>query len=182
MLSPARRTLAPVVSFLALTLMTGACNGDSGSGSSTTTTEADGDTTTTTALTGVLTPTEAVIAGQCLDPVPDPAQQTVAVLVIPCEDHHTFEIYAQTKLDTGTPLASNAPYPGASTVANAAERQCHDAFDEFMGSTWEESEYDIQAWWPSESSWATKKDRNILCGVYRVTGGTTKGSVRGSGR
>ena len=29
---------------------------------------------------------------------------------------------------------------------------------------------------------ATKKDRTILCAVYRVTGGKTKGTVRGSGQ
>lgn len=174
--------LAPAVALI-VALAASACTDGGSSGSRTTTTSSGGgDVTTTTALTGVLTPTEAVIAGQCLDPLPDPAQQTVAVLVIPCEDPHTYEVYAQTKLDTGTVLASNAPYPGALTVANAAERQCFDAFNEFMGVNWEESDYDIQTWWPSEASWVSKKDRGILCGVYRVTGGRTKGSVRGSGK
>ena len=31
-----------------------------------------------------------------------------------------------------------------------------------------------------EQSWVTKRDRTVLCAVYKVTGGRTKGSVRGS--
>lgn len=121
-----------------------------------------------------------MIAGQCLDALPDEAQQTYAVMVIPCEDPHTYEVYAQTKIDIGSPTPPGTPYPGGLTVSNAAEAQCLSAFEQFMGLSWEESNYDVQAWWPSAESWTAKKDRTVLCGVYRVTGGTTKGSVRGS--
>jgi hypothetical protein len=156
------------------------CSSSDDTSDSTTTTAADA--TTTTMLTGTLTATESIIAGQCLDDVPDPAQQQYGVLVIPCEDPHTYEVYAQAKIDTGQPSGKGAPYPGPLAVANSAEAQCFGAFDQFMGVKWEESNYDIQAWWPSEVSWNTKTDRTILCGVYRVTGGKTKGTVRGSGQ
>ncbi|MFN8051894.1 MAG: septum formation family protein [Acidimicrobiales bacterium] len=157
-----------------------ACNGDSGTGAAATTTTSD--VTTTTALSGVLTPTEAVLAGQCLNELPDPAQQPFAVMVVPCEESHTYEVYAQTKIDMGTPTPNGTAYPGALAVANAAEAQCFAGFTAFMGIQWEASDYDIQTWWPSESSWSTKRDRSILCAVYRVTGGRTKGSVRGSAK
>ena len=65
-------------------------------------------------------------------------------------------------------------------VSNDAEARCFEVFPEFMGVTWEQSDYDIQTWWPSEQSWVTKRDRTVLCAVYKVTGGRTKGSVRGS--
>lgn len=144
------------------------------------TTTADDGATTTTALVGALTPTEAVIAGQCLDPLPDPKQQTYAVLVVPCEDAHTYEVFAQAKLESDADSRPGAPYPGGLAVANAAEAQCLTAFEPFMGIKWEESDYDIQTWWPSEQSWTTKRDRTVLCAVYRVTGGRTKGSARAS--
>lgn len=178
----ARRRLPVLASCaLVLTLLVG-CTTDQGSDGKDDTPGAS-TTTTSAPLVGILTPTEAVIAGQCLDDVPDPAQQTYAVMVIPCEDPHTYEVFAQAKLDLGTtPTQPGAPYPGALAVANGAEAQCVGAFPQFMGVKWEESEYDIQTWWPSEQSWATKKDRTILCSVYRVTGGKTKGTVRGSGQ
>ncbi len=180
--SPARRRLPVVACAAVAAVLLAGCTGskdadDEGDAPAATT------TSTSTPLVGTLTPTEAVIAGQCLDDVPDPAQQTYAVMVIPCEDPHTYEVYAQAKLDLGaTPTQNGAPYPGALAVANGAESQCVGAFPQFMGVKWEESEYDIQSWWPSEQSWATKKDRTILCAVYRVTGGKTKGTVRGSGQ
>jgi Septum formation len=161
-------------------LATAGCGGSDDEASSTTTTSAD--VTTTTALGGVATPTEAVLAGQCLNELPDPAQQPYAVLVVPCEESHTYEVYAQTKIDMGPDAPAGNQYPGALAVANAAEAQCVAGFSAFMGIQWEASDYDIQTWWPSESSWANKRDRSILCGVYRVTGGTTKGSVRGTAK
>ena len=176
---PTRRRLLALATVLTLATAVSCSSSDSPAkkGSSTTAVTS----TTAPALVGTLTPTEGVIAGQCLDDVPDPQQQTYAVLVIPCEDPHTYEVYAQAKLDLPDTGAA-APYPGALAVANGAEAQCVGAFNEFMGVKWEVSDYDIQTWWPSEQSWATKKDRTILCAVYRVTGGKTKGSVRGSGQ
>jgi hypothetical protein len=173
-----RSSAALAAAFLALALLAGCSSRDGAKGTATTTTVA---VTTTTALTGVLTATTAVIAGQCLDDVPDPAQQEYAVLVIPCEEAHTYEVYAQANIDIGSPTPAGTPYPGALTVANKAEAQCFGAFDQFMGVKWEESNYDIQTWWPSQVSW-DKRDRTILCGVYRVTGGKTKGTVRGKGQ
>jgi len=177
----ARRRTVALALLLASATVSGACSSSDGGASGDDEPAATSTTPTTAALVGALTPTENILAGQCLDPLPDPQQQTFAALVIPCEDPHTYEVYAQAKIDLGaTPTGSSAGYPGALAVANGAEAQCVGVFDQFMGVKWEESEYDIQTWWPSEQSWVTKKDRTILCAVYRVTGGKTKGSVRGS--
>lgn len=165
---------------LALALVSTACGGADG---------ADGDdgTTTTAAattvpMTGTLTALSEVLPGQCFDELPDPTQQPFAVLVIPCEEPHTFEIYAQTRLELGDAAPAGGAYPGELAVANAAESQCIAGFTPFMGSQWEASVYDVQAWWPSEQSWSEDRDRSIVCAVFRVTGGRTKGSVRGSAK
>lgn len=176
MIAPGRRCLGATASLLLLLAVAG-CSGsdDDGSGGATTT----ADVTTTTALVGTVTPTGSVLAGQCLNDVPDPEQQPFAVLVVPCEDSHTYEVYAQTDIQMDVPTGAGADYPGANEVANAAEAQCVSGFAAFMGIQWEASEYDIQAWWPSEASWTSERDRSILCAVYPVRGGTTKGSARG---
>jgi len=143
-------------------------------------TETSAAPSTTAPLVGVLTPSQNLLAGQCFDELPDPTQQPFAVLIIPCEDAHTYEIYLQSPIEMGTPVPNGTPYPGALAVANAAEAQCFAQFAGWMGIQWEASDYDIVALWPSEPSWNAKTDRTILCAVYRVTGGTTTGSVRGS--
>lgn len=177
MRSTAPRALLVVLAVVAAA----ACGGDEGAGDDTgpTTTAA---VTTTTAMTGTLTALSGVLPGQCFDELPDPAQQPFAVLVIPCEDPHTFEIYAQTRIEMGDAAPPGGGYPGELAVANAAEAQCIAGFTPFMGSQWEASVYDVQAWWPSQQSWTEDRDRSILCAVFRVTGGRTKGSVRGSGK
>ena len=153
------------------------------SGTSTTKGSAGSSTTSTTIvrLDGTLTPTSAIVAGQCFDPLPDTKQQPYAVLVIPCVNAHTYEAFAAEKYQTGATSAA-AAYPGALVVANNSENQCFAKFAAFMGIQWEASDYDIQTWWPSVGSWTDKRDRSVLCAVYRVTGGRTKGSVAGSGR
>ena len=171
---------------------------------------APGAPATTIALTGTLTKVDAVLPGMCFNALPDKQQRLVAVLVIGCEDPHTFEAFATftsrlgskksaAAATTPTPTATStvqskrgasttttkdvaAPavaYPGAVPVRDDAEAQCVGAFEEWMGLPWTSSTYDIQSWWPSDSSWA-RGDRAILCAAYRVAGGTTKGSVRGT--
>lgn len=174
-----KSTATGMLAALALLVGAGCGTSDGADGSDVTTTAA---VTTTTAMVGTLTALSAVLPGQCFDELPDPTQQPFAVLVIPCEDPHTFEVFAQTKIDLGAAAPAGGGYPGELAVANAAEAQCFAGFTPFMGSQWEASIYDIQTWWPSEQSWTEDRDRSIICAVYRVTGGRNKGSVRGSGK
>jgi hypothetical protein len=118
--------------------------------------------------------------GQCFNLLPDPKQQATAVLVTPCTDPHTHEVFAVKDYSTIVPSPKGTAYPGARVVAAGSEEACFADFQGFMGIQWEASDFDIQAWWPSAVSWTNRNDRSIQCSVYRVTGGTTKGSVKGS--
>lgn len=140
------------------------------------------DTTTTTMLGGVLTATADVLAGQCFNQVPDPVQQPFAVFLVPCDEAHEFEAYSKTQIELGAPQPAGAPYPGSLEVANAAEAQCITGFSSFIGTSWETSEFDVQTWWPTETSWTQSNDRTILCAVYPVRGGVTTGTARDSRR
>ena len=72
-----------------------------------------------------------------------------------------------------------AAYPGDLVVANAANEQCVAGFQAFIGVEWAASHYEIQTWWPTQESWNAKNDRNIVCAVYKVDGGHTRGSAKG---
>ena len=117
--------------------------------------------------------------GQCFDEVADEGAQPFAVASLRCEDPHTFEAYLRADLQSAAASGKGAPYPGELTVANAAEEQCAASFEAFMGLSWEASDYEIRSWWPMQQAWEGG-DRSILCAVYRVTGGTTIGSARGT--
>lgn len=140
------------------------------------------ESTTTTIPTGALTATADILAGQCYNDVPDPAQRPFAVFIVACSEPHQFEVYSKTQLELGEPTPAGTPYPGTRAVANATEAQCITGFSAFVGSAWETSEFDVQVLWPSETSWNQTNDRTILCAVFPVTGDTTTGSASGSGR
>jgi hypothetical protein len=157
-----------------------ACGGSGDAGHGATTTVA---TTTTLVPPGLLSPIDQVLPGQCFDQLPDPAQRPFAVLAIPCERRHHYEIFHRfTYRDgEGRAVPRGYPYPGETTVRTAAEAGCFDQFAGWMGTDWTRSDYDIQSWWPSADSWA-RHDRTITCAAFRFDGTPTTGSVRGSRR
>ena len=143
-----------------------------------TTTTAGAAVTTSTAMTGAVTPVTELLPGQCANDLPATAQRPYAVLVLGCEQAHTYEIYDELTTDiAGTTRGS--PYPGETPMRTSAEQQCLGRFAGWMGKAWTASDYDVQTWWPSEISWTTKSDRTVICAVYAVSGVRTVGSVRG---
>jgi len=186
----------------------GKSSANTGGSSTTTASKAGGDdgaTPTTTSMVGKVTRVDAVLPGMCFNLLPDAAQKVIAVLLIGCEDPHTHEAFATFKTrvpgvqvqttaaptttgsdssTTGRATPTTRPpaatgYPGETRIRDDAEAQCVGAFEEWMGIPWTSSEFDVQSWWPSAASWA-RGDRSILCAAYRVTGGATKGSARGT--
>ena len=128
-------------------------------------------------------PYSAVRVGQCLNDVAVNTQRDAATLQVGCEQAHRYEVYESLTYPIGGSKAPAAEaYPGETRVRNAAEQTCYERFPAFIGTDWTASEFDIQAWWPSATSWATTGDRNILCAVYLLGGGLTTGSVRGLAR
>ena len=136
---------------------------------------------TTTNPAGVVTSIDKVDVGACLDNVPQVEQRSVAVIVVPCEDPHSFEVYDQQEYFSEESTAPGVDFPGDTVVSNVAETQCITEFEEFIGVQWEASEYDVQVWWPSETSWIDDDDRLVTCAVYRLNGEPSKGSARGVG-
>ena len=134
--------------------------------------------TTSTTVVGQLTPIESVQSGQCFNEVGDETAQSFLVAVLACSDPHIFEVYDVQKFAGPQPSGAGADYPGDLVMANAAEAQCATGFEPFMGLAWEASDFEIRTWWPTQQSWNERKDRTILCAVYKVTGDFVVGTVR----
>jgi hypothetical protein len=69
-------------------------------------------------------------------------------------------------------------FPGAEGVQALADERCYDAFQPFVGASYEESRFDNWPMTPTESSWA-QGDREVLCLVYDAGLGKITGSVEG---
>jgi hypothetical protein len=111
--------------------------------------------------------------GDCL------AQEAVgdveSVPVVPCAEPHDSELYHSFDLP-GT------EYPGEEAIIESAQQGCFDAFETFIGASYESSIYDISYLYPVEESWNKLNDRTVLCGVYLVDGSLAVGSAAGIGQ
>ncbi len=111
------------------------------------------------AITGLLTGEDDVFAlkaGDCMDDYGD-EEEVETVPIVECSKPHDFEIYASQKID-------GDDFPGDDAVTAEAETACLDAFEGFVGVTFEESIYYYSYLSPSEESWASG-DREILCTI-----------------
>lgn len=164
---------------LVVWLLLAGCTSDGGSGGDDTTPTTTVAPTTTNPR-GTVSGIDDVLVGQCADDVPEPEQRNTAVIVVPCADPHTYEIYDQQEYFSEESTAPGVAFPGDTIVSNVAENQCIAEFETFVGVRWEASEYDVQAWWPSADSWANANDRLVTCAVYRLNGEPSNGSARDS--
>jgi hypothetical protein len=105
--------------------------------------------------------------GDCTADIPE--GDVLESIVIPCDEPHYWEIYDGTEL-TGD------DYPDDSTTT--ADEYCYNAFTEFMGLPYEESEYEITYMYPTAETWA-EGDREILCLTGTGEGGLT-GTLKGA--
>jgi hypothetical protein len=98
---------------------------------------------------------------------------TGTVDLLPCDGPHIEEVYHEHRI-------LEAAFPGDDRVWEIAERECQAAFEEYVGTSWEESVFSYQFWGPVEDSWGWG-DRVILCTVYQP-GVELEASARHSGR
>jgi hypothetical protein len=95
--------------------------------------------------------------GDCLDGFADDTEIST-VRAMQCSEEHTDEIMA------AIDLSAEDEFPGAETVQERAEEDCHEQFERFVGVPWDESQLDFGFLAPTEQSWADG-DREILCTV-----------------
>ncbi|GAB3163766.1 hypothetical protein GCM10027059_18580 [Myceligenerans halotolerans] len=94
--------------------------------------------------------------GDCLDIAELENQATFTDLpVMPCDQEHTGEIYAEKDL-------ANGAYPGEDDVTEEADTFCEGEFENFVGVPYSESELYFWSFYPTKESWR-QDDRTIQC-------------------
>jgi len=90
---------------------------------------------------------------------------------VPCSKPHDNEVYAV--FDVGA-----ASFPGDG-MADMAQGACMERFESFVGRDYESSSLDIAALYPSDESWHSQNDREVVCAVYDIDAKKLAGSVKG---
>ncbi len=92
--------------------------------------------------------------------------QVSAAVLIPCDQPHYWEAYASSQL-TGD------DYPGVTQVTETADKACTSAFKAFVGVNTDKSDYAYTYFYPTEQTWTSAGDREVLCFVGLEAGGVT---------
>lgn len=175
-----RRWWTPVLVMLALvSACSGGADGD---------TDAPGDepTTTTTAPPDTLPEGARQLAvddldtGDCFNLTAPDTGNAETVFWIPCEAPHDNEVFEQTVYQ-GEDAAQGEPYPGDVEVKDYAEGVCIEAFEGFVGVPWTKSDFDAQAFYPSQEDWEVAGNRDITCFLNSFYGEKLTGTMQGAG-
>lgn len=116
----------------------------------------------------------SIVVGDCLDDAAIVDDVVATVPIVDCAEPHDSEVFASHDVD-------GVEFPGDAELDEALTAFCQgDAFEEFVGVPWLDSELETSGYYPTESSWANG-DRELLC-VIRDDSGPTTGSLEGAGR
>ena len=111
--------------------------------------------------------------GTCFDD-PGGGDEVSEVPVVECDEPHDNEVYASFTLDDGD-------FPGDEQVAASAEEGCLGRFDEWAGIAYADSRLVASYFAPTESSWDSLDDREIICYVFDIDGDQMTGSMEDAG-
>ncbi len=110
--------------------------------------------------------------GDCLNDAE--ASGTVSTVPLtPCSELHDSEVYFEHTI-------AGDDYPGDSAVSDEADSACYDAFEPFVGMSYEESALEMSYYRPSSDSWS-EGDRIVSCVIYDPAG-QVQGSLAGAAR
>lgn len=102
--------------------------------------------------------------------------QVDEVSVVDCDQPHFYEAFLNYDMADGDDEA----YPGDEAVLNDADGQCRPAFEEYVGTPYDDSALYITVIRPSESTWGDG-DRTVICVVNTENAATEMtGSAEGT--
>jgi hypothetical protein len=114
----------------------------------------------------------SIRVGDCLNDATATGTVTTAPIV-PCAQPHDSEVF------TGI-VMKGSTFPGKDAVTTQAQEDCADAFPDFVGISYDDSDLNVSFYYPTADSWANG-DREILCTVSDKAGKTT-GTLKGAAR
>ncbi|MTE23833.1 septum formation family protein [Microbacterium sp. ZXX196] len=117
--------------------------------------------------------------GDCLLGPGEESDEVQSVEVVPCDEPHDYEFYHEYALDLGS------AWPGVEEIQADADERCYNAFEDFAGIAYEDSETLYFTYYsPTEMSWAEGDDK-IQCLIFQSEDGAsitqTEGTLEGFG-
>ncbi len=99
--------------------------------------------------------------------------------VVGCDTVHDREVYFAAEF----PAGAGAPYPGVGPMAEFSTELCYEAFEAFIGTEYEVSEYELSFLHPTKETFEhpVGRHRRILCFTHRLDGSPTSESAAGIG-
>jgi hypothetical protein len=95
------------------------------------------------------------------------------VEVVDCAEEHTDELFAVVAHD-------DTAFPGEEEILTLADDACQQAFEGYVGASYQESDYDFSYIAPSEDTWKAG-DRESLCFLFDFEGDPLTGSAKDAG-
>ena len=112
--------------------------------------------------------------GDCLPLVEYGEDELVFELpVVPCEQPHTDEVFFIYDVEDGE-------FPGDDALNESAWNGCYEAFEAYVGRSYEASELDFYNYQPTKATWIRENDRTVQCILFSYEDVT--GTLRDSGR
>lgn len=111
--------------------------------------------------------------GSCVN-TSDFEGEITEIPTVDCSEEHDAQVFHLFDMDDGD-------FPGDDAISTAAEEQCLPAFEEFVGTGYQESSLDINFIGPSQDTWDQADDREVICVLYTMDGSTSTESFEGSG-
>ena len=100
-------------------------------------------------------------------------EETDSIPVVPCDEAHDSEVYAAFDVDYDA-------FPGVEQLQEDGSEYCLSEFEGFIGVPYDESAIYFSSYYPTEGSWDSLGDREILCVAY-LDGEQSTGSLEGAG-
>lgn len=101
-----------------------------------------------------------------------------SVDAVPCDQPHQAEVFGL----VDSPGGADEPFPGEEAIARFAEDRCLEAFEPYVGLSYELSEIYFSSLDPTKDSWERQGDREVICFLGYQDDRRTTGSLRGAGR
>lgn len=112
--------------------------------------------------------------GDCLPLVVYDEDELVFELpVVPCEQPHTDEVFFIYDVEDGE-------FPGDDALTETSWNGCYEAFQAYVGTSYEASELDFYNYQPTKGTWIREGDRTVQCILFSYDDVT--GTLRDSGR
>lgn len=114
-------------------------------------------------------------AGQCFDDPEVEVEEVTNVTIVDCGSPHDNEIYAVFD-------APGSDYPGSKDLTALANAGCLARFTSFVGVAFDISDLHATFLAPTEESWSSRDDREVICYLFDGDGAKLEGTMRGVGR